>query len=64
MGNDIVMCDNTLCPLKKQCYRYNALPEENQQYAWYMPDHTKGCKYYIDMEIVVADLPVRAFSLN
>lgn len=44
---DISMCQNDECPLRKQCYRYNAIPcEYMQSYAEFKPDEDGKCDHF------------------
>ena len=46
---DISMCKNTTCPLRKDCYRFTAIPTPyRQSYSFYKPENVKGkvtCTY-------------------
>lgn len=43
LGNDITMCSNTTCPLKKNCYRSQAIPNKyRQSYSFIEPVTTEG----------------------
>ena len=46
---DISMCKNTTCPLRKECYRFTAIPTPyRQSYAFFKPENVKGkvtCTY-------------------
>jgi hypothetical protein len=49
---DISMCSNSTCPLREQCYRFTAVPNEyRQSYGTFKPE-IKGdkveCKHFID----------------
>ncbi len=45
---DISMCMGTGCPLKEQCYRYTARPDEYRQSYFVTPpiDEEGRCDYY------------------
>lgn len=43
---DISMCENKLCPLKDNCYRYTAKPSDYQLYAEFTPDDKGKCDYF------------------
>ena len=47
---DISMCENKLCPLKDNCYRYTAKPSDYQLYAGFAPDDKGKCDYFWDNE--------------
>ena len=40
------MCKNKECPLKDECYRFTAKPDEHQCYASF--PHNEKCEYFID----------------
>ena len=43
---DITLCCNCDCPLRAECVRYRAKPDEYwQSYARYKPEHD-GCGYF------------------
>ena len=44
---DISMCANYLCPLRKRCYRYLAIPDEYQSYGDFKPEGKK-CEAFWD----------------
>lgn len=51
---DIALCTNETCPLKDNCYRYTAIPDEyRQSYCKFAPvinevlDEVE-CKHFID----------------
>jgi hypothetical protein len=51
---DISMCSNSTCPLREQCYRHTAVPNEyRQSYGTFKPvidevlDEVE-CKYFMD----------------
>lgn len=43
---DITMCNNTECPLRMDCYRYRAKPNEYRQsyFVDVKPDENGNCK--------------------
>jgi len=43
------MCKNTICPSRKECYRFRAIPNEyRQSYSQFKPDKgDKKCDYFI-----------------
>lgn len=49
---DISLCKNESCPLKDNCYRYTATPNEHRQsysvFVWEIIDQVAYCKYFID----------------
>ena len=50
---DITMCLNTECPLRKECYRYMAIPSAyKQSYADFkaLIRHDGTCDYFVPIE--------------
>jgi hypothetical protein len=48
---DITMCDDKECPMKEQCYRYTAKPNEfRQAYFVNSPKKMDGCDYFTPVE--------------
>jgi hypothetical protein len=49
---DISMCSNDTCPLKDNCYRHTATPNEYRQsyakFEWEVIDIIAYCEYFID----------------
>ena len=46
---DIEMCGNQECPLRKECYRFTAIPSKDlQAYNYFKPDEDGQCDYYWD----------------
>ncbi len=48
---DITMCGNESCPIKMNCYRYTATPNEYQSYFMGMPllkEDQQGCVEFWD----------------
>lgn len=41
---DISMCKNEKCPLRQDCYRFTAKPNEHQSYAEF---DEANCEYFI-----------------
>ena len=35
---DLTMCCNRDCPLRAKCYRYRAVPDDYQSFAFFKPD--------------------------
>lgn len=52
---DITMCDGIKCPLKEDCYRFKAIPNEYRQSMFMETPFGKEkegwCKYFSDMRI-------------
>ena len=48
---DITMCTNKTCPLRKDCYRYRAVPDDMlQSYAGFKYDEEKNaCVAFISI---------------
>ena len=47
---DITMCSGLKCPLKSNCYRALAIPNEfRQSYFLALPFDGEGCKYQWDL---------------
>jgi hypothetical protein len=43
---DISMCTRSDCPIRDECYRYNAYPDTHQSY--FKPERVgKDCEYFI-----------------
>lgn len=49
---DITMCKGKDCPLKKDCWRYRAVPGEMQSYFTEPPynKQDKNCKFFWSVE--------------
>jgi hypothetical protein len=44
---DITMCEGTHCPIKENCYRYTAKPNEYRQSYFVTPPYKDGkCEHY------------------
>lgn len=43
---DITMCPGTNCPMKKDCYRYKAIPSENQDHFFSAPNDGGKCTFF------------------
>ena len=43
---DITMCEWTDCPMKEECYRYKAKPDEPQLYFTEPPIEDWECEYF------------------
>lgn len=49
MMTDIIMCDDQSCHMKKDCYRYRAIPNEyRQSYFMQSPRKHKICEEFIE----------------
>ena len=46
--HDITLCVNANCPLRRQCYRATATPDERQPFAEFYYDKEKGCENFIE----------------
>lgn len=46
---DIAMCMGGKCPIKKDCYRYRAIPNLRQNY-FTIPPIEKECHYFWQLE--------------
>lgn len=51
---DITMCDGKGCPLKQNCYRFTAKPNERQSYfaeaPWERDGRSKYCAHFVTDE--------------
>lgn len=48
---DIAMCKNDECKLKRDCYRYLAIPNEHvQTYSDFNPEADNFCSHQIKIE--------------
>lgn len=47
---DVSMCVGGDCPLKKDCYRYRAIPYIRQNFFTIPPREGKECKYFWQLE--------------
>ena len=56
MSNDITMCDNVTCVKQENCYRFNAIVNTHQWFAYYEPIVNKednfSCGHYWPLERV------------
>lgn len=50
MSNDIAMCVGGDCPMKKDCYRYRAIPHVRQMFFTIPPREGRECKYFWQLE--------------
>ena len=48
--SDITMCVNKMCPLKSNCYRYMAMPDEYWQ-SYTNFKYNNGCLYFLSISI-------------
>jgi hypothetical protein len=46
---DITMCLNKECPMRNECYRYRAIPNEYQYYSTFTPEEEK-CEHFYPIE--------------
>jgi hypothetical protein len=44
---DIAMCNNTKCPQREECYRFNADPGMWQAFGDFGYDEEQGCDHFI-----------------
>lgn len=52
---DMTMCRNETCPLKWDCYRYCAMPDDIQSFACFVfRDKDNACSHF--MKILPGDL--------
>lgn len=49
MPEDIEMCDNEECILCLQCYRFMAVPDQEQRYKTFQPVDKWECGYFIEL---------------
>ena len=51
---DISMCNNALCPMSQQCYRFKAKPSYYQSYADFKPfvneNEDMECNYFMEFK--------------
>ena len=47
---EITMCSGGNCPLKKDCYRYRAYPENIQSYFSEPPHKDGTCEYFMPFD--------------
>lgn len=48
--SDITMCMGGNCPLKKDCYRYRAIPSVKQSLFMIPPAKGNKCEYFWELE--------------
>lgn len=60
MMADITMCQNNICPIRQNCYRYRAIPNEKwQSYSNFSFDNEKSeCEHFFKIT------PHHKLSLN
>ncbi|MDQ4121683.1 MAG: hypothetical protein M3209_09585 [Acidobacteriota bacterium] len=47
---DIAMCSRDDCPMKRNCYRYRAVPTPNwQTYAFFEPESENECDGFMQI---------------
>ena len=45
---DITLCKNELCPKRKKCYRFMAIPDTIQSYSEF--NHIPECEYFEEID--------------
>ena len=52
LPSDVARCNNSTCPLRVSCWRFNS-PVNEGEYQWsamFEPDTLTTCSWYIDMD--------------
>lgn len=57
---DITQCCNRDCPLRDKCYRYRAIPDDYQSFAFFEPEYrfikrtnskVPECSYFWELDV-------------